>query len=157
MTKQKQVTIYVSGEVFGNVQRHEGRLIEHGKRPYAQYKDAPYVDFIPKGKRKGVRIQKDYKPYLLIVEGEGPEMPDLFISDGSSKRTRYHSHAAEWREEADAILDPFIGANPERLIVDYRYKEARADEQKAAWRAAPECGETSISQEIRTDQHLCAD
>ncbi len=53
----KQVTIY-SKSSFG-VNKFEGKILEFGQQPYAQYPNATFVKFIPKGKRK---------PYGFIEE-----------------------------------------------------------------------------------------
>ena len=75
MTKDNLVTIYASG--YLGVRKHEGRLIEHGTRKYAQYNNAPYVHFIPKRKRRARAITGDYRPYIVVLKGHGH--PDLAV------------------------------------------------------------------------------
>lgn len=121
MDKQK-ITVYITSEMFGSVVKYEGYLIEHGKRKYAQYDDAPYVKFIPKGKRKVCTIQKSYKPYLLILEGwENPEPEGMYgkreIKDNVIIRESvYSSFDDRYKEDFNNI----INAHKSKFIADYR-------------------------------------
>lgn len=68
MANDNKVTIILRGGM-GNIVVKHGRLIEHGRRPYAQYRSAPFVLFVEKGKRKETGTIQGYKPYIVILEG----------------------------------------------------------------------------------------
>lgn len=122
-----KITIFYSTEFFGSVSKIEARLIDHGRIAYAQYKNAPYVDFIPKGKRKASRYLKAYKPYLLILEGHslGIEPGDMF-GDGEKrdgvtvKKSKYQAFDDRHLTDFDAIVDPLIDSGRVKVIADYR-------------------------------------
>ena len=119
-----KVTIYCTNEFFGNIVRYDGKLINHGVRKYAQYENAPFVEFIPKGKRKIVRIQKSYKPYLLIINGYDNQLPDSMYGKSETKngvtikKSRYQSYDNRYKTDFDKILE---NSNI-NIIADYRYK-----------------------------------
>ena len=108
--KKGKITIYSTGEFFGSVQKIEGYLVEHGTRKYAQYENAPFVRFIPKGKRKVCIIQKSYKPYLLILQGwanpepEGMYKKEKEINGVIIKESRYQSCDDRYRSDFDVII-----------------------------------------------------
>lgn len=110
-----KVTIYTTSEFMGNVCKYEGTLIEHGTRKYAQYDNAPYVDFVPRGKRKPLRIQKAYKPYLLIVEGWGAPEPEPMCTPQGGM-SKYSSFDDGWRRDFNALIE----ASGCVIIADYR-------------------------------------
>lgn len=67
MTKEK-VTILTRGGM-GNIVVTHARLIEHGRKPYAQYKSAPFVHYVKKGCSKPSGVIFGYDPYLVILAG----------------------------------------------------------------------------------------
>lgn len=67
MSSQK-VTILTRGGM-GNIVVTHAKLVEHGRTPYAQYADAPFVKYIKKGARKVTGSAFSYDPYLVILEG----------------------------------------------------------------------------------------
>lgn len=127
--KPNQVTIYSASEFMGNINRYEGTLIEHGAGPYAQYKNAPFVTFVPKKKRNAVKIRKGYKPFLLILEGTGhPEPPSMFGEAivtlpvaGEMKESKYSSFDDRWETDFDAMIDKYIAESGTKVIADYRH------------------------------------
>ncbi len=127
-TKENQITVYWPGSFFGAIHKTEGTMIEHGTRPYAQYRNVPFVKLVPTGKRKPVMIQKDYKPYLLILDGVGhPDPQDMFI-DGdesslgvTSKISKYSSFDDRWETDFDQIIDKHITESKPVVIADYRH------------------------------------
>lgn len=118
----KDVTIYTTSEFFGSVVAHRGKLLAHGVIPYAQYKSVPYVEFIPKGKRKIVRLQKSYKPYLIIVKGYNtPEPSGMFAEPKTEngviiKKSQYVSFDDNYKTDFDKILSQ----SDIEIIADYR-------------------------------------
>ena len=50
-----------------------------GVSKYAQYEKVPFVNFVPKGKRREITVRKHYKPMIVVLKGQGhPEPQDLF-------------------------------------------------------------------------------
>ncbi len=121
MEKEK-ITIYLTGEFFGSVRKVEGYLVEHGTRKYAQYENAPFVKFIPKGKRKVCIIQKSFKPYLLILKGWENINPDGMYGKEETKNgvvireSKYTSHDDRYKTEFDILINKF----KHLFIADYR-------------------------------------
>lgn len=130
LEKGQKVTIYTTSEFFGSIQKYEGTLIEHGRRKYAQYDDAPFVDFIPKGKRKGVRLLKAYKPYLLICLGwKCPNAQEMFGLEKVSeypegkvfiRESRYQSFDSGYKKDFDLVIDNMITRGDVVILADYR-------------------------------------
>lgn len=123
MQKEK-ATIYFTSEFFGSVQSIECYLIEHGQREYAQYKNAPFVKFIPKGKRKILMIQKSFKPYLLIVKGWDMPCPSgMFgkeenIKGVTIRESQYQCFDDRYKTDFDNIINNY----KKDFIADYREK-----------------------------------
>lgn len=76
MKNANLVTMYIAGEFFGNIQKLECKLVAHGTKKYAQYNNAPFVNFIPKGKRSLRGVIKSFQPYILILDGTGHPEPE---------------------------------------------------------------------------------
>lgn len=120
--KLNQVTIYIKSGFMGNVLRYTGTLLEHGRRDYAQYKDAPFVKFIPARKRNSCIIQEDYKPYLLIIEGtDTPEPEDICPPGGGM--SKYASFDERWLLDFDNLINPLITSRKLEIVADYREQE----------------------------------
>lgn len=123
MEKQK-ITVYYTGEFFGSVIKKEGYLVEYGRREYAQYKNAPYVVFIPRRKRKAIRILKGYKPYILILNGwDNPEPNGMYGTETKKdgviiKKSTYTSFDDRYKSDFDRIIDK----HKEKFLADYRDK-----------------------------------
>jgi hypothetical protein len=126
MEKQK-ITVYVTGEFMGNVQKYEGYLIDQGKMKYAQYDNAPFVSFTPKGKKNGVRIVKGYNPYILILKGWNHPEPQSMYGEPSTREngvtvraSRYQSFDEGYKRDFNNMIDPYILKNQDILLADYR-------------------------------------
>lgn len=123
--ENEKVTIYSTSEFFGNVVKYEGYLIEHGRKKYAQYENAPFVTFKPRRKRNAVRIIKGYKPYLLILKGwDNPnpqEMCGKVKQEGNViiKESTYSSFDDNYKIDFDNMIDEYR----EKFIADYRDKK----------------------------------
>ena len=121
MEKQR-VTIYYTSEFFGSVQSIEAYLIEYGQRKYAQYDNAPFVKFIPKGKRKVLMIQKSYKPYLLILKNWDNPKPDGMFGKIENKngvtikQSKYSSYDDRYKIDFNTIINQYKN----NFIADYR-------------------------------------
>lgn len=121
-------TIYVTSEFMGNVNKIECKLIQHGKRPYAQYDDATFVYYIPKGKRNQSAFVKGYKPYVLILKGHGHPSPEELFSVSlppsstglKSSTSKYMSFDDRYKTDFDAVIDGYLTEKPDLVIADYR-------------------------------------
>jgi hypothetical protein len=124
MKTEKFVTIYTTNEMFGNIVKREGRLIECGLRDYAQYRNVPYVKYIPKGKRLATGFVKT-SPYLVIIKGLGhPEPGDMFEQISSENGTtvsksKYMSFDSRYKTDFDEVLQKYL--TPEMTILDCRH------------------------------------
>ena len=132
MTENAQLpvkaTLYTTTESFGNVVKREITLLTHGFQKYAQYDKAPFVEYIPKGKRKPVKITKGYKPTILILSGHGhPEPEDLYVVVDNSEghvtvsKTKYFSFDERLVTDFDATIDVYIESGKGTVLADYRY------------------------------------
>jgi len=128
----KMVTIYYSSDFVGGVNRIEAKLIDHGTTKYAQYNDAPFVKFIPKGKRKQIQILKGYKPFILIVSGTNTPEPPSFFSDSvsgndvTSRTSKYLSHDERYLTDFNKLINPLLNTKL-KIVGDYRYIKSTGD------------------------------
>ena len=112
------VTIYALRD-FG-YSKKEGKLIEYGERPHAQYDRFPYVIFISKGKRK----QETIGPEFVLLDGHGfPDSPDAFTHEhdpatgrNTWDRSKYPCFDPRYAIELNEVINPFSDA----FIADYR-------------------------------------
>jgi hypothetical protein len=85
----EKVTLYLQGEFFGNFHRVECKWVEVTRRPYAQYPDALWLRFVPKGKRNPRGTVLAYDPHAVILEGWATPEPDGVFgekdADGSAR------------------------------------------------------------------------
>jgi len=126
-TTKTPVTIYTAG-VFG-INQIEATLIETGKRDYAQYRNCPFVNFVPKGKRKAQGSLQTYHPYMIVVLGhDHPKPADCFgptkvshYDSGSveSRETRFASFDDRYKTEFDAKMTEYL--KDQSVIVDIRH------------------------------------
>jgi len=120
----KKITVYRTTDMFGSVVKNEGYLIDYGVCKYAQYNNAPFVSFIPKGKKNGVKIIKDYNPYLMVLDGwNKPEPKDMFSekeidsNDVTIRQSTYLSFSEKYKTDFDKIAMMF---SPSEILLDYR-------------------------------------
>ncbi len=122
MPTPQKVTIYSRG-IMG-VRAVEAKLLDHGRRRYAQYPNAPFVEFIVKRKRNGSRL---VGPDLgiLIVAGWGQPKPDGIYDTATAEtrpsgvttmRGRYSACDPRWQSD----FDEMIAAQNVDIIADYR-------------------------------------
>ena len=123
------VTIYKSGEMMGSIVKYVGYLDKHWVGNYAQYQDAAFVRFTPKGKRLLRQLTDYYNKSLLIVEGDGPEPDDMWgksetqgegVNAVTVKQGRYSSCSPQWRVDFNNMIDPLIANGTVKVVADYR-------------------------------------
>lgn len=123
MTKQdnmNKVTIITRGGL-GNLVVTHAKLVEHGRKPYAQYKSAPFVKYIKKGARTIVGNVFAYDPYLVILEGWQDIKSQEIFGEAKLSSTgalvsqgKFSSCSDGWQKEFEAANE-FKG-----VIADYR-------------------------------------
>ena len=121
-------TIYDLDPFFG-YRRAEGRDISHGTWSVAQFRNAVFVRFTPRGKRKQTSVGSTSHPSIVVLEGWGH--PDLgraveseeFTADGRRypvERPKYIAGSGEWEELFSSQLDQYVRQTGVRILVDYR-------------------------------------
>lgn len=124
----QKVTILTRGGL-GNIVVTHAKLIEHGRRPYAQYKSAPYVHFVKKNGRRVLKAVFAYDPYLVILDGwQDIKSQEIFgksyvsstgaiVSEG-----KFSSCDSGWKEEFESenefknIIADYRGVNSHEII-----------------------------------------
>lgn len=116
----QKVTILTCGGL-GNIVVTHAKLVEHGRKPYAQYKSAPYVRYIKKNARKVRGAVFAYNPYLLILDGwQDIKSQNIFGKPYISStgqiilQSRYSSYDSCWEETFNKVL------KFKNIIADYR-------------------------------------
>lgn len=120
-----KATVYMVGD-FGGFQKIEGHMYDHGRRKYAQYDAAPFVDIKAKRKRSIMRYTKGYKPTLVIFAGWGlPEIRDLGAVKTSDENATVTAYGLMFGESRSNNYNDFIDnlTKSATLIADYREKE----------------------------------
>lgn len=117
-TKTKATIIYKGG--MGNIRVMHVYLIAHGRKKYAQYASAPFVQYVEKGKRKPQGFIQSYRPYLVILDGwQNIESQSMWgktevNANGTTISTgKYASFDDRWATDFEA-------AKLENVIADYR-------------------------------------
>ena len=78
--KDKFATIYARCDLGLDLgfRKYEGKLLDFGEKPDAQYDKMSYVTFVPRGKRKPKTLSENF----LILDGVGyPDPPDAWVYD----------------------------------------------------------------------------
>jgi hypothetical protein len=125
--KNQMVTILTRSDFGIGVNKFEGSLIALGTKEFAQYNNAPFVSFVPKRKRKGVRILKTYKPYLVVLDGLHP---DLYPESGmvvtkeddtvKISESKYLCFDERYDSDFDKILDAYLTIYKPNVLMDAR-------------------------------------
>lgn len=133
MSKQ-QVTIYTSTGM--GITKMEGTIISIGRRPYAQYDQAPFVTFVPKGKRKPQGVIATAYPYLVVLAGHGHiDPPSPMVEQETNQigiqvsKSRYALFDDRYKTDFDDILNEylvtqFFGGSPDVVLMDVRHTMA---------------------------------
>lgn len=138
---REKVTVYYTSEFLGNIVKHEGKLLETGRKKYAQYDSAPYVNFIPKRKRNAVQIMKTFQPYILVVRGwDAPDPEEHMKVISASKdcvvsQSKYRSFDKRYKTDFNSIIDEAIKNGKIEVIADFRNVDSYnmlMDEKKGA-------------------------
>jgi hypothetical protein len=123
------ITVYYTGEFMGNIIKQEGKLVKVGRRDYAQFNNSPFVQYVPKRKRKALHLQKGYRPYMLVLKGHGhPEPAELFgkILDNCHpsvvmSQSTYTGFSGNWVKDFEAKINPYLAAQKQNVVIaDFR-------------------------------------
>lgn len=116
----QKVTILTRGGL-GNIVAIHAKLIDHGRKPYAQYASAPFVKYVKKNARKPVGFVQTYDPYLVILDGwQDIESQSLWgksetrANGVTVSSAKFSSFDSGWQKEFEAE-NTFTG-----IIADYR-------------------------------------
>lgn len=76
--KLDKATVYLKNEFFGNINKVEVKDLEIKKGKYAQYDEAYFLTFVPKGKRKkrGTVVSGQYA-FALVLEGQNHDLTPM--------------------------------------------------------------------------------
>jgi hypothetical protein len=120
MEKQK-VTIVIIGMLGYNV--IEATLLEHGRREYAQHRDAAFMRWIPKGSRsRTCSVIEGSAPFFVALQGWGLSVPacEQWVSTGPNTRQgKYPGVDERWRLEMNHAVATAI-AGGAVVVCDYR-------------------------------------
>lgn len=124
----EKITILTRGGL-GNIVVTHAKLVEHGRKPYAQYKSAPFVKYIKKGGRTVVGSVFAYDPYLVILAGwQDIKTQDIFrpatlSSSGAMVSVgKFSSCDDGWKKEFEAenefrdVIADYRGVNSHEII-----------------------------------------
>jgi hypothetical protein len=123
------ITVYYRASMMGSIVKQEGKLLKVGRQQYAQYPNAPYLEYVPKRKRNGLRLFQSFQPYMLVLKGHGhPDPTELFgINLGSFqpgvavKTTSYASFSSGWVTDFEAKINPYLASQPKNIVIaDFR-------------------------------------
>jgi hypothetical protein len=127
MLIKKKVTIYKKPDFgFGHV-GHEASAYYLQSRPWAQYRHAFEVTFLPKGAKNMRRYIETSHPSTLIIEGWGhprnfTEMMTKPVVGGgvTTSMSRHLSHSDEWDREFEVAIKPYLNQKKSKIVLDLR-------------------------------------
>lgn len=120
-----KATIYTTSDFFGNLVKYEVTLLKAEIKPYAQYQESIQLAFIPKGKRKPMRLIKSYNPFVFVVAGHGFPEPENMMqvikktTDCTISQSKYASFDERYEQEASIFVEAI--ANNCKILVDFRH------------------------------------
>lgn len=117
----QKVTIVIIGLLGYNV--IEATLLEHGRKKYAQYPDAAFMRWRPKGSRtRTSSALEGCSPFFIALAGWslGVRPCEQWIATGpNTRRGKYASFDERWRIEMNQAVDESI-ARGAKVVCDYR-------------------------------------
>lgn len=109
----EKVTIYTTGDLFGNVLKREIKMTALEYKKYAQYENLLHVQGIPKGKRKEYvwRSQGRYA-FFIVVEGWGhPEPASMFNEAQRDPSTGFMVSSSTYSAHDGGYIKDFMKAH----------------------------------------------
>jgi hypothetical protein len=120
-TGERRVTLYVM-TLFGFGRRRiEATHLQVTRGAYAQYSDAFFVRFKPRGSKLLRQITETYQPNLVALLGwEHPDLQEIMEKvESAVEKSKYVSADARWEHEFDATLRFYIETHPLiRVVLD---------------------------------------
>lgn len=123
----ENVTLYMRGEMFGNVVKVECRTLRIRVRQWAQYESAVELTYVPKGKRAARVRTLGFKPWGFVLAGYGNLDPDSFLGPETVtpagvgvRQSRYSACDGRWQTDFEAKL----GDTP--VLADFRGHDPHA-------------------------------
>ena len=124
--KPSKVTLYFSGEMFGNYTKIEANAFDFEITNYAQYSSAVHAVFVPKGSRKPRGLWQTSYPSLVVLEGWGHPDPAAMMTEPSrdestgisTSRSRFSAFDPRWKGEFRGMLEAHLKASGARVILD---------------------------------------
>lgn len=124
----RRVTLYAGG-LFG-YQKIEAEWVHVDRRPYAQYVDAIFVEFLKRRKRRASRMVLDRRPDMVILLGwDHPDLQERFVREDLSPglpgstimKTKYASGDKRFAEEFESALEAYLTEIPlAQILLDLR-------------------------------------
>jgi hypothetical protein len=124
----EKVTILTRGGL-GNIVVTHAKLVEHGRKPYAQYKSAPFVKYVKKGCSKPTGAIFAYDPYLVILAGwqdissqEIFRAPTLSSTGATVSQGKFASCDSGWQKEFESenefqnVIADYRGVNSHEIL-----------------------------------------
>jgi hypothetical protein len=129
LTKRK-VTLYLTDEnwFFGNVNKIEATAYGVRTGKYAQYTEAVFILFVPKGKRNSRGLVQASHPNVLILDGWGHPDPDPMMVKGEmpgTQESKYTGWDPRWESDFDARINPYIKESGVQVLADHRKADRR--------------------------------
>lgn len=125
----KKVTIYFNTSAGFGLGTVEARLYETGTKKYAQYQNAPYAQYKPKGARKMRGMVVTYQPWMVILEGWGlPKFNNWQApkdhGDGvTTQKGKFMGCDERWEMAGDIFIADVVGKTGAAVVADYRYTQ----------------------------------
>jgi hypothetical protein len=144
--EMERATIYMQGSFGGSYRAIQVRKLSVSIQPYAQYPEAVWMEYVPKGKRKVRRSILSYKPTGLVAEGwTCPPLPSyktqsvtqyeqgtVTVITDEDNLTQFdpghHQRFHDWllkQQEEDALKVVADYRNLEDLMIDGHFEEQR--------------------------------
>ena len=122
----QKVTIYVNNDMGFGLGTVEARLFKTGTKKYAQYDNAAYCQYKPKGARKMRGMVATYKPWLVVLEGWGlPKFnnwdPPKSGAGVETQSGKFSTCDDRWELSGDIFVADVVSQTGAKVVADYRY------------------------------------
>lgn len=130
----RKVTLYFSGEMFGNYTKIEASAFDFEITNYAQYPSAVHAVFVPKRSRNARGMWQTSHPSLVVLEGWGHPDPAPMMTEAEpcettglmTSRSRFSSFDPRWAGEFRGMLAAHVEKTGARVILDLHGYNAHA-------------------------------
>lgn len=132
---ERRVTLYVKGG-FGR-RKIEAHWFKVYRRPSAQYANAFFVEYKPRGNRGVFRLEETSPSLVVLLGWEHPEFQEVFQKTSSVggfmvSTSRYASCDKRWEDEFESQLSFYLATTPlTHVLVDLRGQTVQEHAQVA--------------------------